>query len=152
MNKDGIRNLLERMLESHPDDITDNNDRKVWISDVADVFYKIANTDLNNPDELRAGGKYLVTKINWGGGHWSSGMMEITCVEVTQKAYKLREGGKERWVPKNTSIEILEVLNEPNIDPKFCATASTFTFSEIRNDADIGWGYGDNKDTQDLPF
>jgi hypothetical protein len=130
MDKNGIRNLLERMLKSHPDDITDNNDRKVWISDVAEAFYKIANTDLNNPDELKPGGRYLCTSIKVSEHSWKQGMTELQCLEVTEKAYKVKVDGDVLWLQKTWSIDILEVLNEPTIDPKFFATATTVTFNE----------------------
>ena len=130
MDRNGIRNLLERMLKSHRDDITDNNDRKVWISDVADAFYKIANTDINNPEELKAGGRYLCTSIKVSEHSWHQGLAELECLEVTEKAYKVEIEGKVMWLEKGWSRDILEVLNVPNIDPKFFATAHTVTFNE----------------------
>ena len=106
MDRNGIRNLLERMLKSHPDDITDNNDRKVWISDVAEAFYKIANTDVNNPDELKPGGRYLCTGIRTSTHSKSHGMIEVECLEVTEKAYKVKMEGGTKWIQKVWDIDI----------------------------------------------
>ena len=154
MNKEGIRNLLEKMLPvKNPETITDCGDRTVWISDVAEVFYKIANTDLNNPNELKAGGKYLCTSVRTSNHGLTHGMIEVECLEVTEKAYKVIVDGTPMWIQKEWKMSILEVLNEPTIDPKFDVTftASTVTHNEIRNDADIGFGYGDDSQG-DLPF
>lgn len=110
MDKEGIRDLLEKMLPASKDrPPTDDNDRQVWISDVADAVHKIANT---SPDgnKMEEGGRYLCTTIQKSNHSYSQGMIEVDCIKVTEKAYELREGLFTYWILKDWDVEILEKL------------------------------------------
>lgn len=45
MNKEEIQEYLEKNLKTHPDDVFDNNDRLVLLSDVVIVVDKLINGD-----------------------------------------------------------------------------------------------------------
>ena len=112
MDKEGIRSLLESKLRVLPDSVTDNNDRQVWISDVADVFHEIANTKPDDDEKkvFKAGGRYLVTQIEKSQYTFSHGMKEVECLKVTENAYLIKIGETTYWIKKNWSKEILEIL------------------------------------------
>ena len=110
MDKTGIRDLLEKMLPVSKDrPPTDNNDRQVWISDVAEAVHKIANTSPDG-DKLEEGGRYLCTMVQTSSHSYSNGMLEVECLKVTEKAYQIREGLFTHWVQKDWKINILEKL------------------------------------------
>jgi|APSaa5957512535_1039671.scaffolds.fasta_scaffold38386_5 hypothetical protein len=50
MNETEIRDYLENNLKSHKDNIMDNNDRLVWITDVTDVVINLVS-QLSTPLE-----------------------------------------------------------------------------------------------------
>ena len=109
MDREGIRNMLEKMLpEAGPP--TENGDRTVWISDVIDVFYKVANTSPDDEKEFVEGGRYLCTSIKTSSHSFSNGMIEVKCLKVTEKAYCLEMDGKTIWVQKSWHKTVLERL------------------------------------------
>jgi len=50
MDNNEIRDYLENNLKSHKDNIMDNNDRLVWITDVTDVVINLVS-QLSTPLE-----------------------------------------------------------------------------------------------------
>lgn len=111
MDKEGIRDLLEKMLPvSEGGPPTDANDRMVWISDVANAVHKIANTSPEG-NKMEEGGRYLCTQVQTSGSCYMNGMLEIECLRVTDKAYHIKENGLiTHWIQKSWKIEILEKL------------------------------------------